>query len=165
MLSIHQANSSRKWRWMIKNAKIWSIFEHLCSIVVEDFKFWVMAGLAHRIPENEIVKCFVNRLNPEIFKEEMFSMSCDTLVEVMAATRADLATNRDILEISEQIKKPEVKKDFKERSLIMMHRWQIKKKSMKTFNCSRLFPSSYPNKFGKEKDLKELNAIKGALRQ
>ena len=81
-----------------------------------------MAGLAHRIPENEIVKCFVNRLNPEIFKEEMFSMSCDTLVEVMAATRADLATNRDILEISEQIKKPEVKKDFKERSLIMMHR-------------------------------------------
>ena len=68
------------------------------------------AGLAHRIPENEIVKCFVNGL-----KEEMFSRSCDTLVEVMAAARADLATYRDILEISERVKKPEVKKYFKER--------------------------------------------------
>ena len=59
---------------------------------VEDFKFWVMAaGLAHRIPEKEIVKCFVNGLKSENFKEEMFSRSFDTLVEVMA-TRADFAT-------------------------------------------------------------------------
>ena len=43
----------------------------------------------------------------------MFSRSCDTLVEVMAAARADLSY-WDILEISEQIKKPEVIKDFKE---------------------------------------------------
>ena len=33
----------------------------------------------------------------------------------MAAARADFATYRDILEISERVKKPEVKKDFKER--------------------------------------------------
>ena len=65
--------------------------------------------------EKEIVKCFVNGLKPELFKEEMFSKSCDTLVEVMAAARADLATYREILEISEGVKKAEVKKDFKER--------------------------------------------------
>ena len=45
----------------------------------------------------------------------MFSKSCDTLVEKMAASRDDLATYREILEISEGVKKPEVKKDFKER--------------------------------------------------
>ena len=40
---------------------------------VDDFKFWVMAaGLAHRIPEKDIVKCVVDGLKPEIFKEEMF---------------------------------------------------------------------------------------------
>jgi len=32
----------------------------------------------------------------------------------MAAARADVATYRDILEIFERIKKPDVKKDFKE---------------------------------------------------
>ena len=94
MLRIHQANSSRLWRLMIKNAKMEKSDLSLNTYVqyVEDFKFWVMAaGLPHRIPEKEIVKCFVNDLKPELFKEEMFSKSCDTLVEVMAAARSDLA--------------------------------------------------------------------------
>ena len=34
-------------------------------------------------------------LKPEVFKEEMFSRSYDTLVEVMAA-KADLVTYRDM---------------------------------------------------------------------
>ena len=75
MLRIHQANSSRKWRLLIKNAKMEKSDLSLNTYVqyVEDSKFWVMAaGLAHRIPEKEIVKCFVNGLKPEIFKEENF---------------------------------------------------------------------------------------------
>ena len=96
---------------MIKNANMEKSDLSLNTYLqyVEDFKFWVMAaGLAYQIPEKEIVKCFINGLKPEIFKEEMFSRSCDTLVEVMAAARVDLATYRDILEISERIKKPKV---------------------------------------------------------
>ena len=75
MLKIHQANSSRKWRSMIKNAKMEKSDLLLNTYVqyVEDFKFWVMAaGLPNRIPEIEIVKCFVNGLKPELFKEEMW---------------------------------------------------------------------------------------------
>jgi len=41
---------------------------------VKDFKFWVLvAGNAHRLPEKEIVKIFVSRLKPEIFREEIYS--------------------------------------------------------------------------------------------
>ena len=58
MLRLHQANSSRKWRSMMKNAKIseiWSVAQY-----VEDFKLWVLAaGNTHRITEkNE--KIFVD---------------------------------------------------------------------------------------------------------
>ena len=48
---------------MIKNAKMEKSDLSLNTYVhyVEDFKIWVMAaGLAHRIPEKEIVKRFVN---------------------------------------------------------------------------------------------------------
>ena len=46
MLRIHQANSSRKWRPMIKNAKVEKCDLSLNTYVqyVEDFKFWVIAA-------------------------------------------------------------------------------------------------------------------------
>ena len=65
----------------------------------------------------------------------MFYRSYDTLVEVMAAARADLAINRDILEIFECIKKQEVKKDFKE-SPHYVTTATNKNFSPKTFSCS-----------------------------
>ena len=35
---------------------------------VEDFKFWVLAaGNAHRLPDKDIVKMFVNGLKPEAY--------------------------------------------------------------------------------------------------
>ena len=123
MLQIHQANSSRKWRLMIKNAKMEKSDLSLNTYVqyVEDFKFWVMAaGLPNRIPEKEIVKCFVNGLKPELFKEEMFSKSCDTLVEVMAAARADLATYREFLEISNASRSQRLNRTSRN-GLIMLH--------------------------------------------
>jgi hypothetical protein len=83
--------------------------------------------LPNRIPEKEIIKCFVNGLKPELFKEEMFSKSCDTLVEVMAATRADLATYRDYVASA-------TNKNF----------------PPKTFCGSSPVPSFYANKSAKE---------------
>ena len=84
---------------------------------VEDFKFWVMAaGNAHRLPEKEIVKMFISGLKPEIFCKEIYSCAFETLVDVMAETRHELANYWDIIEISERIKRTEPRKDSKDRS-------------------------------------------------
>ena len=73
---------------------------------VEDFKLWVLAARnAHRLPENEIL-IFLS----EVFRE-IYSRAFETLVDVMAKTRHDFASYRDIIEISERIK--EVKKSRK----------------------------------------------------
>ena len=78
---------------------------------MEDFKFWVMeAGNAHRLPETQIVKMFVSGLKSEIFREEIYSRAFDTLVDVMAETRHELANYRDIMEIFQRIQRPEPKK-------------------------------------------------------
>ncbi len=89
MLRLLQANSSRKWRSMVKNAKMEKSDLSLNTYVqyVEDFKFWVLAaGNAHRLPEKEIVKMFVSGLKPEVFREEIYSRAFETLVDVMAET-------------------------------------------------------------------------------
>ena len=79
---------------------------------MEDFKFWVMAsGNAHRLPEKDIVENFFSGLKPDIFRKEIYSRSCETFVDVMAETRYELSNYRDIVEISDRIKRPEVKKD------------------------------------------------------
>jgi hypothetical protein len=75
MLEMHQANSSRKWRLMLKNAEM--VMEDLSlstySQYVEDFKFWMkVAGDTHNIPDKEIIKIFVNGLKPEIYRDEMY---------------------------------------------------------------------------------------------
>ena len=96
MLKLHQANTYVQY--------------------VEDFKFWVMAaGNAHRLPAKEIVKIFVSGLKPDIFREEIYSRSFETLVDIMAETRHELSNYRDIIEISERIKSPEVNKESKDR--------------------------------------------------
>jgi len=64
----------------------------------------------------KIVKMFVSGLKPEVFREEIYSRAFETLVDVMAKTRHELANYRDIVEISERIKRPELKKDEKNRS-------------------------------------------------
>ena len=51
-------------------------------------------------------------LKPDVFREEMYSRSFDTLEDVIREVREDLSTYRDILEISERIKKVEPKKEF-----------------------------------------------------
>ena len=59
MLHMHQAHSSRKWRLMVKNAKMEKSDLTLPTFAqyVEDFRFWVnAAGRAHRVPEKEIAK-------------------------------------------------------------------------------------------------------------
>ena len=67
MLRLHKANSSRRWRLMIKNAKMEKTDLTVSTYVqyVEDFKFWVnVAGITHRLSYREIAKCFVSGLKP-----------------------------------------------------------------------------------------------------
>ena len=71
---------------------------------VEDFKFRVMAvGNAHRLSEKEIVNFFVSGLMPDIFREKIFSPTCENVVDVMAKTRHELSNYCDIIEISDRI--------------------------------------------------------------
>jgi hypothetical protein len=81
MLGMHQANSSRKWRLMVKNEKMKKYDLTLSTFVqyVEDFRFCVnAAGRAHRLPEKEIAKMFVTGLKSDLFREEIYSRSCET---------------------------------------------------------------------------------------
>ena len=73
-------------------------------------------GNAHRLPEKEIVKMFVSGLKPKIFREEIYSRAFETLLDVMAETKHELANYRDIMEIFERIKRPEPRKDSKDRN-------------------------------------------------
>ena len=77
MLRINQANSSRKWRLMIKITKMEKSDLTLSTYVqyVEDnFKFWVYvyAERPHRLPKWKS-RCFVSVLKPDIFRDEMYS--------------------------------------------------------------------------------------------
>ena len=68
---------------------------------VEDFKFWVMASR-----EIERLFKFLSVVKPDIFREDIYSRSFEILVDVMAETRHELSNYRDIIEISERIKRP-----------------------------------------------------------
>jgi hypothetical protein len=62
MLKMHQANSSRKWRLMMRNAIMIKSDLSLSTYTqyVDDFKFWLRtAGDRHKLPPKEIVKIFV----------------------------------------------------------------------------------------------------------
>ena len=53
-------------------------------------------------------------LKPEVFREDIYSRAFETLVDVMTETRHELVNYRDIIEISERIKRPKPKKDAKD---------------------------------------------------
>ena len=46
---------------------------------------------------------FVSGLKPEVFLEEIYSHAFETLLDIMAETRHELAINRDIMEIPEKL--------------------------------------------------------------
>ena len=80
ILRMHTANSSRKWRLLIENAKIEKSDLMLSTNLqyVEDFRFWMnVAGPSHRLPDKEIAECFVSGLKPDVFREEMYSRTFD----------------------------------------------------------------------------------------
>ena len=115
MLRMHAANSSRKWRLMIKNAKMEKSDLTLSAYIqyIEDFSFWMnVAGRFHRLPEREIVKRFISGLKPDVFREKMFSRTFETLDDVIRQAREELSTYRDILKISDRIRKKQPKKEF-----------------------------------------------------
>ena len=91
---------------MIKNAKMEKSDHSLSTYVqyVEDFRFWMnVAGRTHRLLDKEIAKCFVCGLKPDVFREEMYSRTFDTLEDVIHEAREDLSTYGDILKISDRI--------------------------------------------------------------
>jgi len=105
MLKIHQANSSRKWRLMVKNAKMEKSDLSLSPFTqyVDDFKFWLKAaGDRHRIPEKEKVKIFVSDLKPELFRDEIDSRACENRRNIFNEAREELATYRELLDITER---------------------------------------------------------------
>ena len=63
------------------------------------------------VHSEKITKCFVSGLKLGVFREEMYSVH-STLDVVIREVREELTTYRDILEISDRIKKVEPGKDF-----------------------------------------------------
>jgi len=80
-------------------------------------------GNDHRLPEKEIVNMFVSGLKSVIFREKIYS-AFETPVDVIAETRHELANYRYIMEITERIKRPERKKDSKDRSTDVPLSWK-----------------------------------------
>ena len=60
-------------------------------------------------PDKEIAKCFVTGLKPDIFREEMYSRTFENLDDVVREASEELSTYRDVLEISDRVKKSEPK--------------------------------------------------------
>ena len=48
-----------------------------------------VAGRAHRLPEKEIAKCFVSGLKENVFREEMYPRTFETLDDVIREDRED----------------------------------------------------------------------------
>ena len=60
---------------------------------VEDFRFWMnVAGRTHRLLDKEIAKCFDSGLKLDVFREDMYSRTFDTLEDVIREAREDLST-------------------------------------------------------------------------
>ena len=69
-------------------------------------------------------------LKHDVFRDEMYSRSFDTFEDVIREAREDLSTYRDILEISDRIKKVELKlkRNFLNPGKIFRQRIQILKR-------------------------------------
>ena len=82
MLRLHQANSSRKWRIMVKMLK----WRNRTSTLIYNILRILSLGMLIGFPR-EIVKMFIRGLQPEVFRKESDSRAFKTLVDVMAETR------------------------------------------------------------------------------
>ena len=105
MLSIHNATSSRKWRLMMKNARMEKSDLSLSTFTqyVEDWRFWLLVcGREHAVPDREMAKIFVQGLKPDIFREEISSRACGDLATAIRESRDELATYRDLLDITDE---------------------------------------------------------------
>jgi hypothetical protein len=146
-LQMHQANSSRKWL-LVKNAKMVKCDRTLSTFTqyVEDFKFWVqVAGKPHKVPEKELAKMFVSGLKPDIFREEISSRACESLRDAITESRSELAVYRKLLDITERMKRSEVKKSTKDSGPS-----EVSKTSRKSVDPAKL---SHTNKLVGLKDL------------
>ena len=116
---------------MIKNAEMEKSDLTLSTYVqyVEDFKFWVnVTGRPHRILDKEIANWivnFVNGLKPELFREKMFSQSFKNLDDMVREAREELPTYRDILEISDRVKKSESENEFTKDKRTIIQVYQV----------------------------------------
>ena len=61
------------------------------------------AGRTHRVPKKESAKMIVTDQKPDLFREEIYSRSYETLHEAMDESRAELSTYRDKLSWRSQI--------------------------------------------------------------
>ena len=79
-----------------------SLYRLLCNMLrISDFE------RAHRLPQKEIAKIFVTGLNLTYSVKK----STQEVVRRMNESRAELSTYRDILEITDRLKKADVKKE------------------------------------------------------
>jgi hypothetical protein len=81
MPQMHQANSSRKWRLLVKNA-IMEKSNHTLSTFTQ---FQVLGSSFWR------AKMFVSGLKPDIFREEISSYVCESLTDAFTESRSELA--------------------------------------------------------------------------
>ena len=56
---------------------------------------------SHRLPDKEIVKCFVSGLKPDVFREETYSRTFETLDYLIREAGEELFTHLIFLEISD----------------------------------------------------------------
>jgi len=83
-------------------------FINICSKC--DFRFWVNAAGKELIGclKKEIAKTFLTGLNPYLFRVEIYARSCETSQKATDESRTELSTYRDILEITDRVKKADV---------------------------------------------------------
>ena len=74
---------------------------------------WWLLGMLIGFPRKISFYVFVSGLMPDIFREEIYSRSCETLVDVMAETRHELSNYCDIIEISDWVKRRKWKKSLR----------------------------------------------------
>jgi len=88
MFRIHRANLSRKWRLIIKTPKKSNLTLSTYVQYIEDFKFWV------NVAERPQRKNFVSELKLDIFREDVYSRTFETLDDVVREAREELSTYR-----------------------------------------------------------------------
>ena len=113
------------------------------------------AGKTHRLPEKIIM--FVTGLKPDLFREKIYSRRLKTLQEAMDESRAELSTYRDILEITDRVKKSDVKKE--KRDLAFSHAVVKKVADTKASGGSDLSYAKKPGNMVNVDDMKNVLSL------